>query len=341
MDGDQGVTADSSFDDRLNHVVNSLVSEDDDKDPNASSADPASQGEGSEDAAPGANLDPSGKTDADKTKPLEGQDPKDPAKAGTPAAIEAPASWPSDDKQAFADLPTWAQETIVRRENDREAAFSQRSRSLSEQQRVSTDVQRRSEEAQARYLSEADRLNQVAAQLLPAKFSDIKTEADYLQLKVKDPQRASEYEAFTHVLRNANAQAAAARTQAQQAHLNREFTTLQDKYPEFKEPEKAKQIMGDVRKACVEWYGFQPQEVEIVADHRHVQIIRDAIAWRNYQAQIKSAAAKKAVPQQRGNLRPQAASGASATAEQKAQIRNRVGNAKSDREKADLIAGLL
>ena len=276
----------------------------------------------------------------DQDKPNETG--KDEPKTDEVKAIEPPGSWPSDDKEAFKSLPTWAQERIVARENEREAHFAERSRTTAARERELQDIQTRTAHAQTQYAAELDRLNQLATQLMPAKFADIKNEADYLKLKVANPARASEYEAFVQVLRNAHQQKAQVEQKRVTEHLDREYKQLATKFPEFQDQTKANAILGDVRKACVEWYGFNPQEVEIIADHRHVPIIRDAIAWRQYQANIKAAQGKKVSPQQpTATLRASGQSSNSVGADQKAKILNRARQMNDTRAKADLIASLL
>lgn len=332
MDGE---TEDQGFDARMNAVLEAVEpKEDEETSGNENAAE-------SPDAV--GNTEPPLK-DAigegkEKTNGLEVTEPKPDAKV---SAIDPPASWPSDDKESFKALPTWAQEVISRRENDREATFSQRSRTVAEKERVLSETQNKTTEAQTRYLGELERLNNVAAQLMPAKFADIKTEADYLKMKVDNPARASEYEAFVQVLRNSNMQANAARQAQQQQKLDAEWTSLQDKWPEFKDPVKGPAIINDVRKTLVENYGFNPNEVQIIADHRHVQIVRDAMAWRQYQSNIRAAEAKKVAPQQPGRtLRPTANTGSSLSGDQKAQTLNRVRKTGDIRAKADLIASLI
>jgi hypothetical protein len=177
---------------------------------------------------------------------------------------------------------------------------------------------------------------------MPAKFADISSEADYLRLKVEDPARASEYEAFVHMIRNANQQKTQVEQERINAHLHNEFQQLTSKYPEFQDQEKAASILGNVRKACVDWYGFSPQEVEIIADHRHVPIIRDAIAWRQYQANIKAAESKR-VPLQAptATLRQNGQSSDFVGAEQKSKIINRARQTHDMRARAEMLAGLI
>lgn len=296
-------------------------------------------------------LDPAG---AGNIKPpvkdAIGEDPNKPKEEGKdkplvtePAAIEPPTSWPTDDKEAFKSLPAWTQELIVRRDNEREAHFSERSRTIASRETEIQTIQARALQDQQRYAGELQRLNQMATQLMPAKFSDISSEADYLRLKVEDPARASEYEAFVHVLRNSQSQQQQLMQQQQKEHLDKEWGMLQTKYPEFKDPVKGAALLNEVRKAAVDYYGFQQNEVEIIADHRHVQIIRDALSWRNHQAALKAAEGKKVpnTPNQPVLRTNAAGAGANLSADQKNKTLTRASQETDLRKKADLLANLI
>lgn len=335
---DESTVDSASFNDRLDKVFDILDADpalDDNKDTNTTTAtDPASVG----------NTEPSKNAigeDQEKTNDPE----KDKLPAVEPAvvAIEPPASWPSDDKESFKALPTWAQERIRARENEREAHFTERTRTVAAREQELNTVQTQAQQAQQQYAAELDRLSQLATQLMPAKFSDVTSEADYLRLKVEDPARASEYEAFVQVLRNNQANAARESQKQAQKHLDQQWEALQTKFPEFKDPVKGVELLNDVRKAAVDYYGFTQQEVAIIADHRHVPIIRDAIAWRNHQANLKAAESKKVpntpvTPTLRANG---ASTSANFSADQKNKVLNRAANETDLRRKADILANLI
>lgn len=328
---------DNSFNARMDRVNDVIDSDPELKEAaantNANALDPASTGNTEPSNKNAIGEDPNKTSDADKVKPQD----------NTPAAIEPPTSWPTDDKEAFKSLPAWAQETIVRRDNEKEAFFSERSRTLAARETEIQTIQTRAQQDQQRYVGELQRLNQMATQLMPAKFSDIASEADYLRLKVEDPARASEYEAFVQVLRNSQAQQAQVMQAQQKAHLDKEWSQLQTKYPEFKDPVKGVNLLNDVRKAAMDYYGFSQQEVEIIADHRHVPIIRDALAWRNHLANLKAAEGKKVpnTPNQPALRANAAGNGANMSTEVKSKTLTRAGKETDLRKKADLLASLI
>lgn len=175
-------TESDNFNDRLDKAMDVLGN------------DPALQDEqntegGANDPASPSNTKPPVK-DAigeDQNKPSDAKTDKPQGEA--PAAIEPPANWPNDDKEAFKQLPTFLQERVVAREHEREAFFSERSRAIAARENELNTVQARAQQAQQQYASELQRLTQLAAQLMPAKFNDITSEADYLRMKVEDPAR--------------------------------------------------------------------------------------------------------------------------------------------------------
>lgn len=277
---------------------------------------------------------------SEAAKPITEEQPKPNAegKVEPSGAIEPPTSWPNDDKEAFKSLPTWAQERIVTRESEREAHFSQRSQSIANREREISQIERTASDAHAAHISALEQLNQLANQLLPAKFSDIRSEADYLKLKVSDPARASEFEAFQSMLQRSKGDQAQLQQANLQKHLDNEWNTLSSKFPEFKDQAKATAILDGVRKTAVEYYGFSPQEVTTIADHRYVPVLRDAMAWRQYQANLKTAEAKKAAPQLQKVVRQASPGTSSFSDETRAKTLNRAKKSSDMHQAAALIA---
>jgi len=267
----------------------------------------------------------------DEQEPLEAEKP-----------IEPPASWRSDEKELFKGLPRDVQETITRVQQAADSHFTQRSTELAQKIRATDDERQQYQTERARHLTELGRLSQMAAQLLPAKFQDIQSESDYLRLKATDPARASEYEAFRMTLDMANKQQEQLQKASLQEHLTKEYQQLAEKFPEFRDVTKASALLDGVRKTAVEYYGFSPQEVQVIQDHRYVPILQDAMAWRQYQANMKAAQTKKTVTAPTKVLRATATTGqASLADDQKMALLKRASKTTNDREKAEILAGLI
>ncbi len=105
---------------------------------------------------------------------------------------------------------------------------------------------------------------------------------------------------------------------AQRAYLQREMETLQTLVPEFSEPVRAAETRDRLMVMGQEIYGYEPDEISAVMDHRAIRVLHDAIKYQELQS--KSAEKVKAKPKR--NVKP----GAKKTAPTK-------GNAKEGRQK--------
>jgi hypothetical protein len=67
---------------------------------------------------------------------------------------------------------------------------------------------------------------------------------------------------------------------------------LQSRIPEFSDAKMAREITGKIRSVASEAYGFTDQELGGIVDARHVQVLYDAMKWRELQvARTKQAPA--------------------------------------------------
>lgn len=84
-----------------------------------------------------------------------------------------------------------------------------------------------------------------------------------------------------------------AQQQAQQAYLEREMETLRQVMPEFADPEKATKTRDSMLRMGTEIYGYQPEEISAVMDHRAIRVLNDAIKYQEIM-QGKDKAVEKA-----------------------------------------------
>ena len=284
---------------------------------------------------------PSGDT-GEETLPDEEVKPSEEEVVEPETAIEPPAGWRSDEKEMFKGLPREAQEVALRLQQSQDSHFTQRSTELAQEKRAAADERQQYQTERARFQAELGRVGQMAAQLLPAKFQDIQSESDYLRLKATDPARASEYEAFQMTLQMANNQSAQLQQAHDREHLDREWSLLLEKFPELRDETKARTTIDAVRKTAVDYYGFTPQEVTVIADHRYIPIIQDAAAWRQHQANLKSAQTKKLAPTPTKVLQRSATNGAANLADdQKSALLNRARKTENMRDKAAILARMI
>jgi len=81
--------------------------------------------------------------------------------------------------------------------------------------------------------------------------------------------------------------------QARQAYLAQEVEMLKGFHPELFDEQKGPEVKERLVTQASENYGFSPEEINSVMDHRHMRVLMDAIAYR----QLNSDAGKKQVEQ--------------------------------------------
>ena len=73
--------------------------------------------------------------------------------------------------------------------------------------------------------------------------------------------------------------------QQYKAGLRDQARQLREIIPEFRDEASAKKLQTDMRSFLTSNYGgFSEQEISSIADARHVQLINDAMKWRNLQS---------------------------------------------------------
>lgn len=74
---------------------------------------------------------------------------------------------------------------------------------------------------------------------------------------------------------------------------DREWQATLEVMPELRDPNRLNSFAGEISKHAAE-YGFAPQEIQqaLGLDHRQILVLRDAIKWRNLQAQKSKVPAK-------------------------------------------------
>lgn len=106
----------------------------------------------------------------------------------------------------------------------------------------------------------------------------------YMQADARYRKELAEFQTQQQQLQ----QTAAAQRQMQETALA-EFVAeqgkvLQERIPEFADPKKRSELAGKIRSVAAEAYGFSDQELGGVVDARHVQVLHDAMKWRELQA---------------------------------------------------------
>ena len=236
-------------------------------------AEEATEDQGDEDAAEGD--EPS--EDADEADEAEDDDAE---AQGEP--IEAPSSWPDEDKAAFAQLPKALQETISKREEQREQAV-----------RLS---QQRAADARKAYEARAGKIEQIAAVATEAVQRAVDAfeleewgDTDWEQWIETDPARAMQgklrFEKQREQLQHLNAVRMAAIEEQEAAFAEAEAEKVPEVVPDLVDPAKgAERLKGVVGMLMQE--GIPTQALRVISA-TELKLAYEAWCWRQLQARPK------------------------------------------------------
>jgi hypothetical protein len=239
-------------------------------------------------------------TGADESRPTGDEDDKGQGEQPPPAAaIEPPASWSTAEKQAFAQLPPALQQTVARRESQREAVLTQRSQEAAEARRA-YDGEREAAVAQrAEYLAGLQKMMVLAAPEAAALNN-----VNWVEVAANNPAEAVRLQAQREQLKSRLAAIEAEFQQGQQQLsqyqqqqlaevVAKEHQALNQKMPDFSDPEKGNQLRKDLGTYLRDAGGFSPQEINSAYDHRLVVLATKAMLYDKQLAASASADAKR------------------------------------------------
>jgi hypothetical protein len=233
--------------------------------------------------------------------PAKAGDDKGPGEqpAQAAAAIEPPTSWSTDEKQAFSQLPPALQQTVARRESQREAVLTQRSQEAAEARRA-YDGERQAAAAQrAEYLAGLQKMMVLAAPEAAALNN-----VDWVAVQAQSPAEYTRLHAMREALKSRLGvieqefqQGQQQLSQYQQQQLAevvaKEHQALGSKMPDFSDPVKGNQLRKDLGTYLRDAGGFTPQEINTAYDHRLVVLATKAMLWDRQLANTASADAKR------------------------------------------------
>lgn len=245
--------------------------------------------------------------DAEGETPPSDQVDASPSEPEEIPAIEAPVSWAADEKAAFAKLTPEIQQTVLRRESERERSVSTR---LQEAAQTKTQLEAQLQQAANERAQQSQYIRGVLLQLTPElnKFQSV----DWDKMAVENPAEwARQRQTYDSVIGRMNTasgqlqlldqQQQAANMQRLQVYRNEEWGKLQTKIPDYADPVKAaainKELVQYLTKADI---GYTEQEVLGKYDHRDVVVARKAMLYDKMIA-AREAANTKRVPT--GNVR--------------------------------------
>jgi hypothetical protein len=171
-------------------------------------------------------------------------------------------------------------------------ANTQRAQQLAEERKQLEQVK---EVVTKEYTTKLQNVNKLT-ELLAGKFLDEYNSIDWNRLRAEKPgeyaallrdydARKAELQGVFSALETENSSITASQMQEQQAkfmqHLEVQAKMAIERNPEWQDVEKFKSAMSDMTKFVGEAYGFSQQEFESVYDARLLDLIKDAMAYRN------------------------------------------------------------
>ena len=165
------------------------------------------------------------------------------------------------------------------------------------------DLRKKAETANATLASAGEAVLALYQQMQAPGFAQAPTPPDetliesdpigYTQDKARYDTAMQKYQKDIGQMQQTLAYQQQAQQQAQQAYLEREMETLRQVMPEFSDPEKATKTRDSMLRMGTEVYGYQPEEISAVMDHRAIRVLNDAIKYQEIM-QGKDKAVEKA-----------------------------------------------
>ena len=115
----------------------------------------------------------------------------------------------------------------------------------------------------------------------------------YMEQKLAYDQQANEYQHKLNYLQQQVQENQEVQTHAKQVYLAREAELLQGYAPELFDESTGQGAKENLVATAAEAYGFAPEELAMLMDHRHVRVLMDAVKYNN----LNSASGKKKVEQ--------------------------------------------
>ncbi len=114
----------------------------------------------------------------------------------------------------------------------------------------------------------------------------------YMEQKMNYDESKTKYDQQMSQLQQVSQQSTQAEKVAKQTYLKQEMQTLQQKIPEFGDSNKASKIKERLVQVGREHYGYTPEEIGQVMDHRAIQVLHDAMKYRDIMSGKAKAVAK-------------------------------------------------
>ena len=121
----------------------------------------------------------------------------------------------------------------------------------------------------------------------------------YMEEKLNYDEQMSRYQNQAAQVQQILQQQSYAEQQAQQVYLQRELEALRTNVPEFADAKSAGKVKDMILKVGQESYGYSPEEIGMVTDHRALKVLLDAAKYREMMGGKDQARKTKTAPKSR------------------------------------------
>lgn len=122
----------------------------------------------------------------------------------------------------------------------------------------------------------------------------------YMDAKLRYDEQKTQYDQQIEQMGQVAARQNAAEQQAMQVHLSREIEQLRAVEPEFRDQETATKLRERMTTEANSLYGYEPEEIAQIVDHRALRVLRDAMRYhelkRSSEGKREKAPARQAKP---------------------------------------------
>lgn len=171
----------------------------------------------------------------------------------------------------------------LKRGNLREADYTRKTMELAEQRKAFEERHARVEHVEQTLAEQRDFLINLYQSVIPQEPSIQEFDADplgYMRAKAEYDARIAHLNALSEQINGAKARQQFETQQEAQARLQEERKRLLEAMPDLKDPARYNAVSNDIAKYGVETYRLTNDELGSLSDHRYVQILRDAVAYR-------------------------------------------------------------
>jgi len=240
----------------------------------AKDQNPADEADGTPETEPEA--DESGEVETEETD----------AEQSEPDAKPEPATAADD---ALVTLDDGSQVTVkeLRRSFLRESDYTKKTTAVkAERDELESQRQQLLERAQA-IIAQRDLILEIQQKNIPEMPDSSMLDADpigYWQQRTAHEEAVAKFQSLKQAKeREAALMAQEMQAQKQQA-VARERELLLQKRPELKDPEKLKTVASEMADVLNREYGLSPEDYQELADHRAIEVLLDAVAYRKLKA---------------------------------------------------------